>query len=79
MHPSVPAHPRPAGDRGVAASNEFVAALLGSAGSASFAAPIPNDPSFLGLQFSTQGLVADPGWNPLGAVLSVAREATVGS
>lgn len=60
-------------------SNDFVGTLLGSGGSAAFSLTIPNNQSFLGVQFFTQALVLDPGWNPFGGVLSDAAEATIGN
>jgi hypothetical protein len=63
----------------LAVRNDVVSVLLGSGGFASFSLSIPNDQTFMGLQFFTQGLVADPGWNALGAVMSVAAEAIVGT
>jgi hypothetical protein len=60
-------------------SNDFVGAIVGSGGSASFSLGIPGSQSFLGLQFFTQALALDPGWNALGAVLSDAAEATIGN
>ncbi len=60
-------------------SNDFVDVLIGSGGTASFSLPIPASQTFLGTQFFTQAMVLDPGWNPFGAVLSDAAEATIGN
>ena len=60
-------------------SPDSVQLLLGSGGAAAFSLAIPASQTFLGMQFFTQALVLDAGWNALGAVISVAAEATIGS
>lgn len=59
-------------------STDSVTLLLGSGGTASFGMAIPSSQTYLGLQFFTQALVLDPGQNTLGAVTSVAAEASIG-
>jgi len=60
-------------------SPDSVQLLLGSGGIATFPFAVPSSQVYLGMQFFTQALVLDQGWNALGAVLSDAAEATIGS
>ncbi len=52
--------------------------LVGTAGTATFAFNVPNDPGILGLQFYAQGLSLDPAANALGLVTIDAAGFVVG-
>ena len=49
-----------------------------TAGQATWSVPLPADPGLVGLAFYNQGVVLDPGTNPLGAVVSNGGAGRVG-
>ena len=60
-------------------SIDAVTFLVGAGGQAVFTMAIPNLASLVGATFHQQAMVLDPGANTLGAVLSDAATAVVGS
>jgi hypothetical protein len=60
------------------ASNDWVGSLTLLNGNASVSWPLPSSPTFAGVQVFAQGLVLEPGINPLGAVVSNAIAAMTG-
>lgn len=60
------------------ASPDVTLTLVGAGTSASFPFPIPNNPTFLGIQLYTQALSLDLGLNPMGLGISDAAVALIG-
>ena len=59
-------------------SLDFSIALAKNGGVATWAIPVPNNPSLIGLTFYVQGVVIDLGVNPGNAILTNAAEGVIG-
>lgn len=59
-------------------SPEFLYFAPVSAGRATLALPLPNDPGLVGVQFSSQAFVVEPGINAIGAIVSNAGVGVIG-
>ena len=59
-------------------SLDFTIALVNNGGVATWAIPVPNNPSLIGLSFYVQGVVIDFGVNPGNAINTNAAEGVIG-
>ena len=57
---------------------DFSIALVNNGGVATWAIPVPNNPSLIGLSFYVQGVVIDFGVNPGNAIVTNAAEGVIG-